>query len=142
MLLLINQQLSSNEQDNNYYIRILAGYISPKHTAIEFNVDKGVNFTHLKVFLMPYPNIRSLKIFQNYSNCDLNQFINFLHSLRLNYFELEDCQSNFLEIDPRDLINLLPRGDYKIIRLWKPESINIFDYNQINLTWITTPDIF
>jgi len=119
---LILNNLSSCEDSNEYYFDVLyrIGYgdsedICPKLeiTSIEIDVDRGItDFDEFGTLLSDiFPNLRKLKISQNYScgeNTETKHFLNFVQLLNLKEFILEDLQSEFLDkLNVEDLFAIM-----------------------------------
>jgi hypothetical protein len=127
------EDLSCCERSDTYYPLILYDNQSEDITSLEMEVDRGVDFQFLLESLDYFPNLKTLKLKQNYANgkhVKFTDFIGFLENMSLEKFTLVDFQSEFLNgIDPFDLFCMLPNNcDYTIVYGDEPQNhISLLD---------------
>jgi len=114
--LVFDTKLSDTEGANYYYLDVLRQRASPRITSVSMRVDRGIgDFDSFRIVLMKfYPNLRRLKIVQNYSygvaHTQTN-FFDFILGVKLSEFIFEDCQSRFMQdlaMRPADLLDRMP----------------------------------
>lgn len=111
-------ELYHSENSKENYIDVIMGddFFEPNDNVISLSlkIDRGVTDFDLlsEVLSIKFPKLRKLKIDQNYSfgdNTHATNFLNFLQSLNLEEFILDDFQSSFLnQITIDNIFSVMP----------------------------------
>ena len=105
--------LTDDEFMDHNYITVLQEKESDEIEELDMQVNQGITrFTLMGgVLIRRYPNLKKLTIHQNYSHgsyATIDKFIDFLEGLKLEYFCLEDYQSEFItRLDVNKIFNVM-----------------------------------
>ena len=138
-------ELSNHEAFDSYYMSMLQHHGSPQITSITMEVDRGVgDFDILSGVLTEFfPNLRRLKLEQNYSYgpaASKADFLNFVSETKLMEFILKDFQSDFvadLAKSPTELLDYMSDGStFKIVSGGDGDPVErVFTQGSKTLTW-------
>jgi len=119
-------ELSSCVESKDYYITTLLS-MNKNIDTLYINVDRGVYFTALKDILIDF-NLKSLILEQNYSLSDIDDFYDFIKTLKLKEFKLIDIQSEFLkDLRFKKLLSVIPNEcNYNIIYNENTENYDFY----------------
>ena len=119
--MIVFEEIMTVERDDVDDICKILKYGSDKITHMKMKVDRGVtDFGFLGDLLVNfYPKLSNLRIEQNYSyreDFEADEFYNFIEMVKLDHFELDDCQSKFLEnLDIDRLFNVMKNNSTCLI---------------------------